>query len=267
MKPIKVIVHGALGKMGKEVVSAVSKNADMELVGAVDIKAKSDSIILESSIKVPLDIDLEKLILKCHPEVMVDFSLAEASMSAARIAAKNRINLVTGTTGLSEQNFQELKKLAEANNIGIVMAANFALGMVVMIHLAKVAARYFDTAEIIELHHEEKVDSPSGTALATAQAMVKSHGKPFISAPAKKEIVSGCRGGLLDGIAIHSVRLPGFVASQEIIMGLQGQTLRLQHNAINRECYMPGVILAIKEVVNNRGSIRSLEDLLNLGGT
>lgn len=267
MSQINVIVHGALGKVGKEVVAAIDKNPDTQLVGAVDVKAKTDFLTLDSGTKIPLTGSLEKLLTQCKPQIMIDFSLAEPSMSAARIAAQKGISLVIGTTGFSEQNTRELAELAKKHNVGMIVASNYALGVVIMVHLAKMASKYFDTAEIIELHHDAKVDAPSGTAISTARAMSASRGKPFTYAPTEKEIVKGTRGGTLEGIAIHSVRLPGFVASQEIIFGLQGQTLSLRHNAINRECYMPGVLLAVKEVVKAKGSVRSLEDLLNLGGT
>jgi 4-hydroxy-tetrahydrodipicolinate reductase len=156
--------------------------------------------------------------------------------------------------------------LAEANNVGVVVAPNFALGAVLLLHLAKIAARYFNNAEIIELHHDEKADAPSGTALATAAAMVESRGEPFVYTPTKKENISGTRGGQVGGINIHSVRLPGFMASQEIIFGGQGQTLSMRHDTISRECYMPGVILAIKEVVKVRGLVFGLDNVLHLGG-
>jgi 4-hydroxy-tetrahydrodipicolinate reductase len=238
----------------------------MELVGAVDIKAKNDFLALDNSKQIPLSAGMEKLLECCKPQVMVDFSLAGACMTAARIAASKGISMVIGTTGLSQQNTEELGGLAKKHKIGIILSSNFAIGMVIMMHLARIASKYFDTAEIIELHHDAKVDAPSGTAIATARGMASARGKPFVYASTEKEMVPGTRGGSLEGIAIHSVRLPGFVAAQEIIFGLQGQTLSLRHNAINRECYMPGVIIAIKETLKIQGSVRSLEDILNLGG-
>jgi 4-hydroxy-tetrahydrodipicolinate reductase len=267
MSKISVVVHGALGKVGREVVSAVEKNPDMALAGGVDIKAKTDFLVLDNQRQVPLSNNMETLLNLCKPDVMVDFSIAEASMAAARTAASKGISLVIGTTGFSQQNIKELETLAKKHSVGMVVASNFALGVVIMIHLARMASKYFDTAEIIELHHDQKIDAPSGTAISTARAMSTARGKPFVHGSTEKEIVKGTRGGALDGIAIHSVRLPGFVASQEIIFGLQGQTLSLRHNALNRECYMPGVMLAINETLKIKGSVRSLEDLLNLGGT
>lgn len=267
MKPIAVAVHGALGKMGQTVVSAVCRDPDLEIVGAVDIKANQDYLELPGPAgKVPLSRDLNHLVEMCQPRVLVDFTIVEAAISVARIAAKYGINLVTGTTGFSDENLSEIDRLYKENQLGAVIAPNFALGAVIMIHLAKIAAQYFDYAEIIELHHDEKADAPSGTSLATAKAMYQSRGRPFIYAPTKKENIAGTRGGEVDGIAIHSVRLPGFVASQEVILGGQGQTLSLRHDSIGRECFMPGVLLAIKEVFKYRGLVYGLDQLLHLGG-
>jgi len=214
---------------------------------------------------VPLHTNLTSLIEMYHPQVVVDFTVPEAALSSARLALKNGANLVMGTTGLSEANLKEIDRLAHDHKRGAVVAPNFAVGAVVMIHLAKVASRYFDNAEIIELHHDRKLDAPSGTALATARAMLNVHGKPFGSPVTEKETLKGTRGGQTDGISIHSVRLPGLVASQEVIFGALGQTLTIRHDTISRESFMPGVILAIKEVVKRTGLVYGLDVLLNLG--
>ncbi len=267
MKPITVVVHGALGKMGREVISALCQDPALEMVGAVDIQANQEHLPLpDASGEVPLSADLNSLLRDCHPQVLVDFTIAEASMSAARIATKQSVNLVIGTSGLSDDNLREIDQLSRANGVGAVAAPNFALGAAVLLRLAQTAARFFDHAEVIELHHHEKADAPSGTALATAKAMLESRGKPFVYPLTKKENLSGSRGGQIDGVALHSVRLPGLVASQEVIFGAPGQTLRLRHDTVSRECYMPGVFLAIKEVVKRQGLVSGLEALLNFGG-
>lgn len=268
MKPITVVVHGALGKVGREVTAAVCRDPDLEMVGAVDIQATEEHLtLLDTSKKVPLSSDLNSLLQSRHPKVLVDFTIAEASISAARIATKQGVNLVIGTTGLSDDSIKEIDQLCKANEVGAVVAPNFALGAVVLLHLAKTAAKFFNQAEIIELHHHEKADAPSGTALATARAMRQARGKSFVYSPTKTEKLSGSRGGQIDGVAIHSVRLLGLMASQEVIFGAPGQTLSLRHDTINRECYMPGVILAIKEVVKRQGLVYGLDALLNLGGS
>ncbi len=265
MTPIKVIIHGALGKMGRTITAGLSRDPELKIVGAVDKEVPQDYLFIpDSSNKVPLSSNLEFLLTQCQPDVLVDFSIAEASIAAARLATKHNVNLVIGTTGLSNQDLMEIDQLAKANNVGAVVAPNFALGAVILIHLAKIAAKFFDYAEIIELHHQEKADAPSGTALATAKAMVEARGKPFVYPITKKETLSGSRGGQIDGITIHSVRLPGIMASQEVILGGLGQTLSLRHDTINRDCYIPGVILAIKKVVKYKGLIYGLDTLLDL---
>jgi len=267
MESITVLVHGALGKMGKEVTVAIYRDPELEVVGGVDIKAAQEQLTLpDDAKKVPLSSDLNSLLEICHPKVLVDFTIAEAAMSAARAALKRGVNVVIGTSGLSDDNLKEIAQLSEANKVGAVVAPNFTIGAAVLLNAVKAAARFFDYVDIIEMHHHEKADAPSGTALATAKAMLQSRGKPFLYSKTKKETLSGTRGGEVDGITIHSVRLPGFVASQEVVFGGQGQTLRIRHDTIGRECYMPGVIMAIKEIVNRQGLVYGLDTLLNLRG-
>ena len=262
MNPIKVIVHGAAGKVGQEVIRAVCGEGDMQLVGAVDMKAAEDSLPLpDGSSSVPFSTDLRDILDRCQADVMVDFSIAKATMPAVRLATEKGINLVIGTTGFSPDDIKEIERLAAEHGIGAVMAPNFALGAVLMMHLAKIAAKYLDYAEIIELHHHLKADAPSGTAQTTARAMAAARGKPFLH-PQGKDTAS--RGDRVEGVSIHSVRLPGLMAHQEVILGAPGQTLSIRHDTINRECYMPGVMLAIREVVGRKGFVYGLDKLLGL---
>lgn len=262
MKPIKVAVYGALGRMGQTLTEALYREPDMQLVGAVDIKASQDNLALpDSSGRVPLSTKLEDILSTARPEVVVDFSTASAVMPAARSCAEHGVSLVVGTTGMSAEDIKEIDRLAKAKGVGIMIAPNFALGAVLMTHLAKLAGKYFDFAEIIELHHHLKADSPSGTALATARAMAKAKGKPF-SIPEGK--ASAGRGEQVEGVSIHSVRLPGLLAHQEVLLGGAGQTLKIRHDTIGRECYMPGVMLAIRGVVKRKGLVYGLETLLGL---
>jgi 4-hydroxy-tetrahydrodipicolinate reductase len=253
--------------VGREIITGVSQDSALSLVGAVDIQATQDRLALPNSTKtIPLASNLEEFLKNYHPQVIIDFTIAEAALKAARTAIQERVNLVIGTTGFTENELNEIGCLAEAREVGVLIAPNFALGAVLLMHLAKIAAKYFDQAEIIELHHNQKADAPSGTALATANGMVKSRGRPFIASQTKKENIPGTRGGQVEGVVIHSVRLPGFVASEEVIFGGQGQTLSIRHDTINRECFVPGVILAVKEVVKMKGIVYGLEKLLGLGG-
>jgi 4-hydroxy-tetrahydrodipicolinate reductase len=212
---------------------------------------------------VPFSSDLAAVIDSCQPDVIVDFSIAAASMPAVRTASKLGVNMVIGTTGFTADDLDEIRKLAEANEVGIVVAPNFALGAVLMMHLSKIAGKYFDHAEIIEQHHDRKLDAPSGTSQTTARDMVAARGKPFLP-PAVVGEDSPSRGKTIDGINIHAVRLPGFMAHQEVILGGEGQTLRIRHDQISREAFMPGVLLAVKEVVKRKGFIYGLDKILGL---
>jgi len=263
MKPIKLAVNGALGRMGREVINTLCHEPEMQVVGAVELQVTEDQLPLpDSSGVVPFSSNLDDILTSCQPDVLVDFTTARATMPAVRIATKRGVNLVIGTTGLTADEINEIERLSIACQVGAVVAPNFALGAVVMMHLAKVAAKYFDYAEIIELHHHLKADSPSGTALSTAKAMAEAKGKPFYI-PEQRQ-TSNSRGEQAEGVAIHSVRLPGLMAHQEVILGGPGQTLSIRHDTISRECYMPGVILAIKEVVKHKGLIYGLDTLLGL---
>ena len=263
MKPVRVVVNGALGRMGQEVISALCHEPETQPVGAVELEASPDYLELpDGSGTIPLSSDLEYILHLAKPEVIVDFTTARATMPAVRIATKHGVNLVIGTTGLTADETAEIDRLVTAHKVGAVVAPNFALGAVLMMHLARIAAKYLDCAEIIELHHPQKIDAPSGTALSTARAMLAAKGKPFTQAPLGE--ASPSRGQQFEGIAIHSVRLPGLLAHQEVLLGGPGQTLSIRHDTISRQCYMPGVMLAIKEVVKHQGLIYGLDTLLGL---
>ena len=260
---IKVVVHGAAGKMGQELVNGLAREPGIQVVGAVDVKAEKPAYPLpDDRGTVPYSADLGKIIAECKPDVIVDFSVAKATMPMVRAATAQHIGIVIGTTGLTTAEVDEIRRLAAANKVGIVMAPNFALGAVLMMHLAKIAAKYLDYAEITELHHHLKADAPSGTALMTAREMAKARGKPFSRPPEK--VVFASRGQEIEGVTIHSVRLPGLMAHQEVIFGAAGQTLTIRHDTINRECYLPGVIMAVKEVGKREGLVYGLDALLNL---
>jgi 4-hydroxy-tetrahydrodipicolinate reductase len=260
---IRVLVRGAAGRVGQEVVRAVCQEPGLQVVGAVDMKAPAEPLSLpDGSGSVPFVSDVAGAIESCQPDVMVDFTIAAAAMPAVREAARRGVNMVIGTTGFSAAEMDEMAKLAESAEIGIVAAPNFALGAVLMMHLAKIAGKFMDHAEIIELHHDRKLDAPSGTSLLTAKAMVEARGGSFLPPMAGEATES--RGRDIDGISIHSVRLPGLMAHQEVIFGAAGQTLSIRHDTINRECYMPGVLLAVKEVVKRKGFIYGLDKLLGL---
>ncbi len=263
MNPIKLVIFGAAGRVGQVLINTLYQAPEVKLVGAVDIKASGGKLVLGDGSAIPFSVDLEQIVIATQPDVMVDFTLAQATMPAVRIAAQHKVHLVIGTTGLTAENMAEIDRLAKANKVGVIVASNFALGAVLMMYFAKLAAKYMDYAEIIELHHNQKVDAPSGTALNTAKAMAAYRGKPFSQAVDEGKHYPS-RGEKVGGVTIHSVRLPGLMAHQEVIFGGLGQTLSIRHDTISRECYVPGVLLAIQEVVKHQGLIQGLDKLLDL---
>jgi 4-hydroxy-tetrahydrodipicolinate reductase len=263
MQPIKVVIHGASGRVGQVLVSNLFYSPEVKLVGAIDIQTKVDKLTLPDGSAVPFAGDAEKIITSTRPDVIVDFTLAPATMPLVQVASLNKVNMVIGTTGLTQENIGEMGRLADKNKVGIILASNFALGAVLMEHFAKLASKYMDYAEIIELHHNQKADAPSGTAIYTAKIMAAYRGKPFSQAVDEGRNYPS-RGEKISGITIHSVRLPGLMAHQEVILGGLGQTLTIRHDTINRDCYVPGVLLAVREVVKRHGLIQGLDGLLNL---
>lgn len=260
--PIKVVVNGALGRMGREVLSAVCRETDLRLVGAVEVAAAAELELPDKSGSIPFSSDLATIITSCQPDVVVDFTTRDVAISTARLCLENGVSVVIGTTGLTGEEISEINRLAQSHKAGAVVAPNFAIGAVLMMHMAKLAARYFDYAEIIELHHNLKIDAPSGTALMTARLMSEARGRPFEHPGGDKSLPS--RGGEVSGISMHSVRLPGLVAHQEVLLGGLGQTLCIRHDSISRESFMPGVVLAIREVVKRPGLVNNLDTLLGL---
>jgi 4-hydroxy-tetrahydrodipicolinate reductase len=236
----------------------------MRPVGAADLAADPGTLTLpDGSGQVLLSNDLAQVL--ADADVVVDFSNADGAMSAIRTASAHQVNVVVGSTGLSEGNYQEADGLANEHGIGIIIAPNFAMGAVLMIHLAKEASRFFDYADLTEMHHEAKIDAPSGTALAIARAAVEGKSGGFVNVEAEKELITGPRGGDYEGISVHSARMPGRVAHHELVFGGLGQTLTIRHDSVSRESFMPGVTMAIREVVNRTGLTVGLEKLMGLG--
>jgi 4-hydroxy-tetrahydrodipicolinate reductase len=198
------------------------------------------------------------------PDAIIDFSNAAWTPLVADAALERGVRLVIGTTGLPESWLDQLSARCRDRGVGAVVAANFAIGAVLMIHMAKIAARFFDAAEIIELHHDKKVDAPSGTALTTAQEMLAARGKPFDRNEPEKQTLANSRAAHIDGVTIHSVRLPGLVAHQEVVFGGLGQTLTIRHDTTGRDSFIPGVLLATREVMERRELVRGLASLVGL---
>ena len=262
--PLRVLIHGVSGRMGQEVLRAVDAAPGLAPVGGADIHITQGSLPLADGGSMPLFQDVETAIQACNPQVMVDFTTAAASIAAAQRAIPLKVHQVIGTTGLGQEEMSSLDRLAQEHGVGVVVAPNFALGAVLLIHIAGLVARYFDHAEVVEAHHEAKIDAPSGTALAIARALAAGHGGPFTRPEPEKEPVEGSRGGEQEGVGIHAMRMPGRLAHHEAVLGTAGQTLTLRHDTINRECYMPGVLTTIRKVVEYKGLVLGLEKILGL---
>lgn len=248
---IKVAVCGALGKMGKEVVNAVNNCPDTELAAQIDIMGDCFKTIEDAQKNSKID-------------VLVDFTQPKSIYENAKYCLTHGIKIVIGTTGLTDGQVEELKKLSKEKNTGCFIAPNFSTGAVLMMMFAQTAAKYFDNAEIIELHHNQKKDAPSGTAIKTAQLMAQAKESFSCGNCAEIETIKGARGAnSYSNIHIHSVRMPGFMASQEVIFGSNGQTLTVRHDSTDRKCYMQGVLLAVKHVFDNNNFVYGLENILS----
>lgn len=261
----KVLVSGALGRMGMETVKAILQDNDLQLVAAVDIKAKGERVSDITGLKdevMLLENDLDKALEQAQPHVMVDFTNPQAVFNNVRSALIKGITCVVGTTGLNEVELKQLQKLAADKKVGVAVIPNFAIGAVLMMKFAQEAAEYFADVEIIELHHDQKMDAPSGTAIKTAELINQKRSNRPPRNVREVEKIAGCRGGDMDQIRIHSVRLPGFVAHQEVIFGGIGQSLTIRHDSYDRVGFMPGVIMVIKRMQNKQGLVYGMENLL-----
>ncbi|MBP2650277.1 MAG: Dihydrodipicolinate reductase [Firmicutes bacterium] len=262
---IRVMVCGAYGKMGREVLKAVYGDPELSIVGAVDIKsegADAGELIGVSKIGVVVEKDLQTVIDATKPQVMVDFTAPKSVMPNVRLAIKNGVCPVIGTTGLSVTDVEEIDELTKQYNVSALIAPNFSVGAILMMLFAAEASKYLPHVEIIELHHDQKLDAPSGTALRTAELISAKRGEMKQGHPDEVEKLTGARGGDFGGIRMHSVRLPGYVAHQEVIFGGIGQTLTIRHDSISRESFMPGVVLACKRILSLKGLVHGLEHIL-----
>jgi 4-hydroxy-tetrahydrodipicolinate reductase len=263
---IRVLVAGAAGRMGREVVRAVVGDAETDLAGAMDvgeIGADAGALAGVGPQGVAVSADLAAALRDSGAEVVVDFTRAAAAFANAKVALAAGVSPVIGTTGMTPEQVGELGRLAEAKGVGAVIAPNFALGAVLLMRFAAQAARYLPEVEIIELHHERKVDAPSGTALKTAEMIRAARAPERLPRPDEAVALPGSRGGDYDGIRIHSIRLPGYVAHEEVIFGGLGQTLTLRHDSIDRVSFMPGVLMACKRVRSLKRLVNGLENLLD----
>ncbi|MDD3237773.1 MAG: 4-hydroxy-tetrahydrodipicolinate reductase [Candidatus Gastranaerophilales bacterium] len=263
---IKVGVVGSLGKMGREVVKAVTEATDMEIVLAIDVVGEGIDIgaaVLGKENGVKVTSELINAIKTIQPDVIVDFTQPATIFEHVSLYLANHTKCVIGTTGLNEDQIEKLKKMSEGFETSCFIAPNFTTGAVLMMMFAKQAAKYFNNAEIIELHHNQKKDAPSGTAVKTAQIMAEINENFATGNCPEKETIEGARGAnAANNIHIHSVRMPGYIASQEVIFGASGQILTIRHDSMDRTCYMAGVLMAIRYTMDKTEFVYGLDNVM-----
>jgi 4-hydroxy-tetrahydrodipicolinate reductase len=260
---IRVLVSGAAGRVGSEVVRAVSATDGMEVVACVDPNSAGHGVETGTGGSIECVSGLAEAIAEHRPDVMVDFTHPTVVEGNLRVALPLGVDCVVGTTGITEAKLVEIAGTAAAGTT-LFFAPNFAIGAVLMMQFAAQAARYMPHVEITELHHDRKADAPSGTAIRTAH-MIAAAREEIPAAPGRETEqpgMEGARGALVEGVSVHSVRLPGLVAHQEVLFGGRGQTLSIRHDTIDRTSFMPGVLLAVREVGSRSGLIIGLDKLM-----
>lgn len=256
--------------MGRETLRAVWKAGDIELVGAVDpFSGEIDAGVLMDTVETGILVrpDLARVLEDTKPDIMIDFTSPESVYKNICTALKLGVRPVVGTTGMSADQLNDVKEKARRYKTGCVVAPNFAIGALLMMKFAAEASKYFPNVEIIEMHHDKKVDAPSGTAVKTAELINLGRGEYRARQVPDIEKLTGARGAEFEqGIRIHSVRLPGLMAHQEVIFGGLGQTLTIRHDSMSRESFMPGVLLAVRKVMSLNEMVYGLESVIFEGG-
>lgn len=263
---INIIVAGPRGKMGSEAIKMIESEENFNLVACIDRKndGKRLSDISHFKLDVPIYENPENCFNDLSADVFVDLTTPETGFKHTKMALDHQIRTVTGTSGFTNEDIQILSDIAKTNQTGCIIAPNFAIGAVLMMQFSKIAAKYFPDVEIIEKHHDQKLDAPSGTAVKTAELIKETRDSKIQGHPFEDETLKGARGGNVDGMRIHSVRLPGLVAHQEVIFGGPGQTLSIKHDSLNRHSFMDGVKASIEHVMTIDHLIYGLENMLDL---
>lgn len=262
---INVAVVGALGQMGRTVCRAILEADELDLVAAVDVRATDEWTLRDLGL--PSDLALGNsldALTAAETHVAVDFTVAEAASEALPWLAEAGIHAVVGTTGFTTEAMATIESAFEASDANCIIAPNFAISAVLMMRFAEMAAPFFDTAEVIELHHDNKIDAPSGTAMATVERMAAASREWGVD-PTENEVLPGARGGKGPAdIRVHSVRMRGMVAHQEVIFGAEGQTITVRQDSYDRTSYMPGVVLAVKRIADRPGLTLGLDAILDI---
>lgn len=266
MDTVKIIIAGPRGRMGREAVRLVHETNNFQLTAVID--SKFDGMMLndldgfQATENVPIYTDIEACLKNVEADVLIDLTTPEVGMHHARTALYFNVRPVVGTTGFTSEDLKELASICEQKELGCIIAPNFALGAVLMMKFSQMAAKYFNDVEIIELHHDQKLDAPSGTAVKTAEMISAVREQKQQGHPNEKETLAGARGADFNGMHIHSVRLPGLVAHQQVLFGSEGQTLTIRHDSYNRTSFMSGVKIAVETVMKHNAFVYGLENIL-----
>lgn len=263
---IHVAVSGAGGRMGREVVRMVLEDPELKLVAAVDHQGGGQDAGLLAGLEpcgVALSRDLEEALVRTRPDVLVDFTIPQSAVVNTSLAIRCGVRPVIGTTGFTPEDIAVLDKQCREKGIGGLIAPNFSIGAILMMKFAAQAAKYMPHVEIIEYHGDQKLDAPSGTAVKTAELIAENRQELRQGNPEEEETIEGSRGGYYNGFRIHSVRLPGVFAQQEVVFGGFGQTLKIRHDSYDRAGYMPGVNLAVKKVLGYTGMVYGFEHFID----
>ncbi len=244
---IRVLLAGATGKVGRALAPVLESAPDIEYAGGIGRETNLFAALRDR-----------------RPQVLIDFTHPSVGLEHALLAAENGVAPVVGTSGIAPDGADRLQRVCGEHSVGGVVAPNFAIGAVLMMWLAEQAAPHFEAAEIIEGHAAGKADAPSGTAVATARRLAQARERPFAYPRTEKLLLEGARGAVAENVTVHSVRLPGLVADQQVVFGLPGQTLTIEHRTTSREAYAPGVLLAVRRVIEDRRFYRGLDALLGL---
>lgn len=265
MNKVKIVVAGPRGRMGSEALRMIEKQTDLELVACLDME--NDGKMVKDIVGLPnfdarIYTDIDQCFSETQADVLIDLTTPEVGFLHTKTAISYGVRPVVGTTGFTSSQLEELTDLAEEKGIGVIIAPNFAIGAVLMMEFSKWAAKYFPDVEIIEKHHDQKLDAPSGTAVKTAELIKQERESKQQGHPNEKETIPGARGANIDGMHIHSVRLPGLVAHQEVIFGGPGENLTIKHDSFHRESFMSGIKFAIDHVIKLDILVYGLENLM-----
>lgn len=264
---IKVAIAGVRGRMGSAALTAITASPNMEVVAALDYKYEGmylhNAVITEERGGIPFYTSLSQLAADTQPDVLLDVTDPDAVFNNVKEALALGIRPVVGTSGLSNEQIAILSELSEAARLGGIIAPNFSIGAVLMMKFSVMAARYLGDIEILEMHHDRKLDAPSGTAVKTAE-MIKEVREPHVQGhPEEQEHQAGARGADVEGMKLHSIRLPGLLAHQQVLLGGEGELLTIRHDSFDRNCFMPGILMAIRDVMERQDLVYGLENIID----